>query len=111
MSERSDLKQILAILGSIQSDVTDLKLGQKTIQTEQERIRGELRTMKEGYSHHFDCISEQLIGVVRDFEVFAERMHDSFEKWSEQAVSKAIDGVLAIHGPRITALENPNPWD
>lgn len=69
-------------------------------------MREELRTMKEGTSHHLDSLSRQFVGVVQDFEVFATKMHQSFERWSEQAVSRVTDNVLAIHGPRITALEN-----
>jgi archaellum component FlaC len=102
----SDLQKILSILGTIQDDISDLKTGQEGIKMEQEGIKEELRTMKAAAVHHNDSLSEQFNGVVRDFGSFGDKILQLFDKWSEQADSRVVDKVLAIHGPRIRAMED-----
>jgi hypothetical protein len=123
----SDLQQILTVLGIIQNDIKalktgqdelrvgqgelragleELKLGQEAIKLDQEAMKIELRTMQEGTSHSLDGLSTQFIGVVQDFDKLGNKLHTSFEKWSDQAHSVVVDKVLAVQGPRIKAMEN-----
>jgi archaellum component FlaC len=102
----SDLQKILSVLGTIQNDISDLKIGQELIKVEQEGIKEELRTMKAAAVHNVDSLSKQFNGVVRDFGSFGDKMLQSFEKWSEQADSRVVENVMAIQGPRIRAMED-----
>ena len=44
----SDLQKILSVLGTIQNDISDLKLGQELIKVDQELIKEELGDLKLG---------------------------------------------------------------
>ena len=81
----SDLEKILNLLVIIQGEVKDLKIGT---------------------SNKIDLLSEQFVGVIGDFDSFSKKMLESFDKWAKQADSRVVDKVLAIQGPRITAIEN-----
>jgi hypothetical protein len=129
-----DLQPILLLLRTIQIDINDLKKGQEGIKVEQEGIKEglrdlklgqdlikleqegmkeelrtvkeDLRTMKAAAAHHVDSLSKQMIGVVRDFDSFGEKMQQMFRQWSENADSRVTDKVMAIQGPRIRAMED-----
>ena len=130
----SDLQKILSVLGTIQSDISDLKtgqelmkeelhdlkeeihdlkLGQELIKMEQEGMKEELRTVKEelrtvkvAAAHHVDILSKQMVGVVQDFDKFGDKMLQLFNQWTEKADSRVTDKVMAIQGPRIRAIED-----
>ena len=123
----SDLQKILSVLGTIQNDISDLKigqglmkeelhdlkLGQELIKMEQEGMKEELRTVKEelrtvkvAAAHHVDILSKQMVGVVQDFDKFGDKMLQLFNQWTEKADSRVIDKVMAIQGPRIRAIED-----
>ena len=102
----SDLQKILSVLGTIQNDISVLKIGQELIKVEQGCIKEELWTMKAAAAHHVDSLSKQFNGVIQDFGSFGDKMLQLFEKWSEQADSRVIDKVMDIQGPRIRAMED-----
>lgn len=92
----SDLEKILNLLVIIQKEVNDLKIA----------VKAEVQTMKTGTSRGIDSLSEQFVGVVGDFDNFSKKMLGLFDKWAKQADSQVVDKVLAIQGPRISAMEN-----
>ena len=116
----SDLQKILSVLGTIQNDISnlkigqelmkeelhDVKLGQELIKMEQEGMKEELRTMKAAAAHHVDVLSKQMVGVVQDFDKFGDKMLQLFNQWTEKADSRVTDKVMAIQGPRIRAIED-----
>ena len=95
----SDSEKILNLLVIIQKEIKDLRIGQ-------EAVKEEVQTMKIGTSNKIDLLSEQFLGVIGDFDSFSKKMLESFDKWAKQADSQVVDKVLAIQGPRITAMEN-----
>jgi archaellum component FlaC len=134
MSQSSDLQKILSVLGTIQNDIKDLKigqeglkeeirdikeeirdvkeeirdvkLGQELMKLEQEGMKEELRTMKVAATRHVDNLSTQMVGVVNDFAKFGVDMRQLFDQWKEKADSRVTDKVMAIQGPRIRAMED-----
>jgi dsDNA-specific endonuclease/ATPase MutS2 len=128
----SELAEILRALKSLQSDVTSIKVDVRGVKSEQEVMRKEQEVIKQTVeeirkdqestkqtveemkqeqiqlrntlSSAYESISKQLAGLVGDFAMLGDNVYQGFHQWAEQARSRVVDDVLAIHGPRIDAL-------
>ena len=132
---RSDLQKILSVLGTIQNDISDLKLGQELIKVDQELIKEELGDLKLGQEVDQEGVKEELrdlkmkqegmkeelrtmkVAAAHHVDILSKQMVGVFGKFGDKMLqlfdqsrwtdSWVTDKVMAIQGPRIRSIS----WD